>query len=64
MPKTKSQTGGEQEQQQAELQTVQALFDKQRHGGRRSLCADKQTAAASLRHRRHDQRVIISCDIE
>jgi hypothetical protein len=26
--------------------------------------ADKQTAAASLRHRRHDQRVIISCDIE
>ena len=32
MPKTEDQTGGEQEQQQAELQTVQALFDEQRHG--------------------------------
>jgi hypothetical protein len=25
---------------------------------------DTQTAAASLRHRRHNQRMIISCDTE
>jgi hypothetical protein len=49
------QSGGKQEQEQAELQAVQELFDKEQHAfwvSASELWTDKQTAAAPARCRR------------
>ena len=42
------QSGGEQEQQQAELQSVQDLFDDEQHGSRKIAKSGSVVGAAAL----------------